>query len=130
MAAIPQGGQVIKSYLAGEDLSSSQFKFVKLSTGTAVVCDGATDVPIGVLQNKPASGENAEIVVQGGTKVQADAALAAGDLIGTSADGQADKKIPGTDTTEYVCGRTLEASGAAGDIIAAAVDCIAPHRAA
>lgn len=114
---------------AGADLSAKQFRFVKKSSGTYVVCDGATDIPDGVLQNKPALGEPCEVVMFGPTKVNADAALTSGWLIGTSADGQADRKIPGTDTTEYVVGRVLEAAAAAGNIIAAFVDCITPHRA-
>ena len=38
--------------VAGADLSSAQYKFVKLdSNGAAVVCSAVTDVPVGVLQN-------------------------------------------------------------------------------
>ena len=60
-----------------------------------------------------------------------DAALAtAGTLIGTSADGQADAKVPGTDTTEYIVGRTIEVSTNAGDLIACVVNCASPSRAA
>jgi hypothetical protein len=47
--------------------------------------------------------------------------------VGTSADGQADAKTLGTDVTEYVRAITLEASGAAGDIIAVLL--VDPHRA-
>jgi hypothetical protein len=81
------------------------------------------------LQNKPALGEQCEVIAFGPTKVVADGVLAVGDFIGPSADGQADKKIPGTDTTEYVVGRALDAAGAAGNVIAAFINCITPHRA-
>jgi len=119
------------SRVAGADLSTLQYYYVKLSTtDTVVVCAAATDVPIGVLQNAPTSGQAAEIMVTGITKVNSNAALSIGNLIGTAADGQADAKTAGTDTTEYVVGVVLEASGAAGELATATVNCLNPHRAA
>lgn len=116
----------LMSFEAGGDLSTKQFHFVKLSgTGRGVViCDGATDKPIGVLQNKPTSGQIAEVMVIGLSKVSGDADLAIGDLIGTSGDGQADAKTPGTDTTEYVVGRVIDENGAAGGLVSALINCI------
>lgn len=126
-----KGSQPFKISLeAGEDLSAKQYYFVKLDTnGKAVVCTGATDKPVGVLQNNPTSGQAAEIVVVGLTKISSNAALAIGDLIGTSADGQADPKTPGTDTTEYVVGMVLTTTGAASVIGSVLVNCANPHRA-
>jgi hypothetical protein len=119
------------SLSAGADLSTKQYYFVKLdSNGDAVVCAAATDVPVGVLQNKPTSGQAAEIVVIGVSKVNSDAALTIGNLIGTSGDGQADAKTAGTDTTEYVVGRMLTATGAAAQIGTALINCASPTRAA
>ena len=125
-----KGSQPLKlSLAAGADLSTKQYYFVKLDgSGNAVVCSGATDIPVGVLQNKPTSGQMAELVVLGITKISADAALSIGDLIGTSSDGQADAKTSGTDTTEYVVGRMLTATGAAAVIGTAIVNCASPHR--
>lgn len=127
-----KGSQPFKITLeAGADLSSSQYYFVKLNaSGKAVVCAGATDIPVGVLQNNPTSGQAAEIVVVGLTKVSSNAALAIGDLIGTSSDGQADAKTAGTDTTEYVVGTVLTTTGAAGVVGSVLVNCANPHRAA
>jgi len=129
-----QGEQVVPAgIVAGEDLSAStaQFKFVKLSAAkTVVLCTGATDVPFGVLQNRPASGACAEVCVIGVTKVQGDANLGYGNLIGTSADGQADAKTPGTDTTEYVVGVVIADNAAAGGLCTAVVNCASPARAA
>lgn len=117
--------------VAGADLSADQYKFVEIGTGGVVtLCNGATDKPIGVLQNAPKSGEEAEIVVAGGTKVVAGAALTVGTLIGTGSTGKADAKVPGTDTTEYVVGTVILAAGADGEIATAVVNCAAPHRAA
>ena len=117
--------------VAGADLSSSQYYFVKLSTtDTVVVCAAATDIPIGILQNAPTSGQEATIMVTGISKVSADAALSIGQLIRTAADGQADAKTVGTDTTQYVVGNVLVAAGAAGELATATVNCLNPHRAA
>lgn len=127
-----KGSQPFKITLeAGADLSAKQFHFVKLDNdGKAVVCSGATDKPVGVLQNNPVATQAAEIVVLGLTKVSSDAALAIGVLIGTSADGQADVKTPGSDTTEFVVGTVLVATSAAGVIASVLVNCANPHRAA
>jgi hypothetical protein len=127
-----KGSQPFKISLeAGADLSSKQYHFVKLDgSGNAVSCSAATDVPVGVLQNTPTSGQAAEIVVVGLSKISSDAALSIGNLIGTSADGQADAKTPGTDTTEFVVGRMLVATGAASVIGSALINCANPHRAA
>lgn len=116
---------------ANADLSAKQYYFVEIVTGyKADVCNAATDRPIGILQNKPKAGETAEIMVSGVSKVSADGVVALGDQIGTSADGQADVKTAGTDTTEYVVGVALEAAAAAAEIIAVLINCATPHRAA
>jgi hypothetical protein len=121
---------LVISLKAGEDLSAKQFYHVKLdASGDVVAPTGATDVPAGILQNAPTSGQTAEVLVLGVSKVNSDAALSIGAFIGTSADGQADAKTIGTDTTEYVSGRVLEASGAAGGYATAMINCLAPHRA-
>lgn len=120
------------SAVAGADLSgvANQYKFVKLNANRQVIlCAAATDVPVGVLQNRPGNGEAATVGYHGITKVQADAALSAGAQIGTSADGQADAKTPGTDTTEYVVGIVVGGAGAAGELAEALIS-IPGHRAA
>ena len=130
MAVEAQGAYIVESWPAGADLSDKQFRYVKLSSSTVVACSAATDIPVGVLQNKPVSGRAAEVCMFGPTKVKSSGAITEGALIGTSADGRADAKVAGTDTTEYICGRALEAASGADEIIAAVVDCINPARAA
>ena len=127
-----KGSQPFKITLsAGADLSAKQYYFVKLnSSGNAVVCAGVTDKPVGVLQNNPTSGQAAEIVVVGLTKVSTDAALAIGDLVGTSADGQAAAYVAGTDTTKYVVGQALVTSGGADELTSIIVNCASLHRGA
>lgn len=122
-----------KTFVAGADYSASanQYKFVKLSANnTIVLCAGTTDKPIGVLQNTPASGGAADVMLMGISKVQGDVDLAYADLIGTSADGQAAVLVAGTDTTKYVVGTVLVDNSAAAGLITAAINCINPHRAA
>lgn len=103
----------IGTWTASADLSSKQYHFVKLSgDNTVTVTAAITDKTVGVLQNAPKSGQAAEVCVFGVTKVVADGTLAAGNLIGTSADAQADAIAAGTDTTVYVVGQALEAASA------------------
>lgn len=127
-----EGAQPLKtSAKAGADLSAKQYHYVKLNADNQViVCAAATDVALGVLQNNPVAGDAAEICVVGETKLVGDADLDAGMLIGTSSDGQADRKIPGTDTTEYINGIVKEGNTAAGGFITALVNCAAQSRAA
>lgn len=127
-----QASQPLKiSLVAGADLSAKQFYFVKLnSSGQAVVCAAVTDIPVGILQNTPASGSVAEITVVGVSKVSSDAGLTAGNQIGTSADGQAAAYVAGTDTTKYIVGQMLTTTGAAAVIGTAVINCVAPSRAA
>lgn len=113
----------IPGLVAGGDLSTKQYHFVKISAdNTVVICSGTTDKPIGVLQNKPASGAAAEVCSAGVTKIVGDANLAAGDSIGTSADGQA-AVYTVSDTTKYIVGQVIQENTAAGGIITADIDC-------
>jgi hypothetical protein len=117
--------------VAGADLSTKQYTFVKLdSSGQAVAASGATDIPVGVLQNAPTAGQEAEVLIVGGTKIVAGAAIGEGALVGTSAAGKAVALVAGTDTTKYVVGTLLTESAADGNIVTAVVNCANPGRAA
>lgn len=124
-----EGPQPIKlpAFKAGADLSAKQYYFVKLSAAdTVTVCAATTDKPIGVLQNKPTSGQTAEICCVGVTKVSGDADLALGDSIGTSADGQA-AAYTVADTTKYIVGTVLQDNAAAGGLVTAVINCANPR---
>jgi len=117
--------------VAGADLSTKQYTFVKLdSSGQAVAAAAATDIPVGVLQNAPTSGQEAEVLIVGGTKIVAGAAIGEGALVGTSSAGKAVALTAGTDTTKYVVGTLLTESAADGNIVTAVVNCANPGRAA
>lgn len=123
------------SFVAGEDLSTKQFYFMKQdANGACVTCAAITDKPLGILQNNPGLGGEAQVMMDGVSKVSADVALAIDDLVGTSADGQAAVVVPGTATTVYIVGRVLGgtgvssgaggAAGAAGELASIAFSCL------
>lgn len=117
--------------VAGADLSTSQYLAVKMNaSGQAVPVTAATDVPIGVLQNQPKATQEAEVVVAGGTKIKASAAITLPAALTVSATGAAAAAVAGTDTTKYVYGQPLTAAGGAGEVITAVVNFAAPNRAA
>ena len=128
--AIAEKTVLTETFIAGEDLSSSQYKFVKMSGNMKVIeCDALTDIPIGVLQDKPKNGNPALVMVLGRSKVDSGGALTAGWLIGTAADGQAVRKQAGTNTTHYIVGHVVHGSGGAGRPASALINCMSPTRA-
>jgi uncharacterized protein YaaQ len=116
--------------VAGADLSTHQYKFVKLSATGVILPAANTDVVIGVLQNSPRLGEVAEIAVSGVSKVKMADAVAVGKLVGITAAGLGTDLTSGTDATRFVVGQTVTASTANGDIVTVAVNCANPTRAA
>lgn len=119
------------SFVAGGDLSAKQYYFVKLnSSGQVVIIAANTDKPIGILQNAPASGGVAEVMLYGISKVSADADLTVGNQIGPSADGQAAAYAPGTDTTKYIVGEVLTDNTAAAGLVSVAFNCLGAGRGA
>jgi hypothetical protein len=57
------------SYEAGEDLSDNQYRIVILSSGKVYRPNAATDIPLGVLQNAPESGQAASVRLIGISKI-------------------------------------------------------------
>lgn len=102
---------------ANADLSEKQYYIVKESSqGVVAVCTGATDVPAGILQNKPKSGEAAIVRKLGISKVRVNAAgLAHGTSWGTDNAGRA---IAKTTDKDIVGGQCIEAAGATADLLA------------
>jgi hypothetical protein len=100
--------------LAAADLSTPQYKFVKVSAANAVnLVTASTDVVLGVLQNKPVLGQAAEVECFGVTKVLSGAAVAAG--VGVMADATA-RAVTATATNKPQ-GISLEAAAGAGELI-------------
>lgn len=96
-----------RTFIAGEDLSSAQFKFVTLeSDGQIDLADAAGENAIGVLLNDPASGEAATVAVSGKVMVTSGGTIAAGAQIQTDASGDALTAASG----DVVLGYALEAA--------------------
>jgi hypothetical protein len=115
--------------VAGADLSALQYNFVKLnSSGEAIAIAADTDVPVGVLQNAPTTGQEAEVLIVGGTKVVAGASITLPRAIGTGATGKA-VALAVTDTTKYVVGSLITASAADGNVVTAVINCANATRA-
>ena len=127
--AFEQPGFKPTAFSASADQTGNQYKFVKISGPlTVTVCSAITDPIFGVLQDEPLSGEAAEIVSTGITKVVAGGTVTAGDPIGTDANGKAVKVTLGTDTTKFAVGYALD-SGVVGDVIPMFIN-VTPNRGA
>ena len=107
------------SFKAAEDLSSYQYHFVKIDTsGQARLLNSAVELPDGVLQNAPASGEEATVRMLGISKIVVNAGLDQGVFVkpeyvsgtdcGKAADAAAEKGM--------ICGRIVDASSAEDDL--------------
>lgn len=102
---------------ASADLRTHQYKFAKVSgAGTATVAAASTDAVVGVIQNKPNTGEEVELTVLGVTKVVAGAAVAAGAEVMSDASGRAITAAAAAGANR-VLGYALDAASAAGEII-------------
>jgi hypothetical protein len=116
------------SFAAGADLSAAQYRFVKLgAAGTVTLCAAETDRPIGVLQNRPTTGQLATVCVDGVTKVQADEVLTTGVEVTTSADGQAITDAT-ADVGARLVGIVIDGASAAGNLATVLISCQAGAR--
>lgn len=82
-------GFKLGTLLAGADLSTHQYKHVKLNgSGQVVTCAAVTDVSIGILQNAPVAGQPVELMSNGVTKFKAGAAVPTGSNLSCGTDGR------------------------------------------
>ncbi len=119
---------VDSKHRAYADLSTHQYKFVKLTANGIELVAALTDKPFGVLQNAPVAGESAQVMRLGLTKVISGGTIAINAAVGTSAAGLAVSKTLGTDVTHFVAGDADEAA-VANDIFTLGINCLAPGRA-
>lgn len=103
--------------LAGENLTAAQYHIVKLSSGEIVKASAATDKLLGILENAPADGDNAVVVLRNSadtTKViLGSGGCSADDKLTADSSGHA---VATTSAGNQVVGIALEA-GDANDII-------------
>lgn len=96
-----EGPQIkVPGLVAGDDLSDYQYAFVMLDTTvaappTVIPVTGITDRPIGILQNNPRLGEEAEVTILGISKVYADENLTLGQSISVGYPGLGDTQVGG-----------------------------------
>jgi len=64
-----------ESYVAAEDLTNDQYRFVVLASTGVRRPDSATEACLGILQNAPAEGEAAEVMEIGRSKLQMNGAI-------------------------------------------------------
>ena len=96
-----------RSFVAGEDLSAKQFKFVTLeSDGQVDLADSAGENCIGVLLNNPAAAAAATVAVSGKVMVTSGGTIAAGAAVATDASGDAVTAA----STNIIMGYALEAA--------------------
>lgn len=103
---------------AGADLSTKQFYCVKLTAARTVnLASAGGEAIYGVLQNKPLSGQAADVGCLGITKAAAGNTFAAGALLMTDSTG---RLITATSTNHAVA-QAIEASSAAGAVVTVAI---------
>lgn len=105
---------------AAEDLSSHQYHFVMrdATSGKARLPDAEDEAAEGILQNNPAAGQEAEIMVDGISKCVANAALASGKFVKHEyvAAADAGKADDAGTLWDRARGIVLEAAGAEDDL--------------
>ena len=102
-----------RTFIAGEDLSTAQFKFVTLeSGGTVDLADSAGENALGVCLAGADAGKAVTVCVSGSVMVEAGGTIAAGVQVQTGADGTASLAATG----DVVLGYAREA-GVDGQII-------------
>ncbi len=109
----------IQAFLAGADLSTHQYKLVKYdTTNNVIILCGDAEKPFGVLMNAPASGEVAEVAVQGGAKVKIASTMSTLlTSMASAANGVGRAAVAG----EWAIGM-IQDTGVSGDIIPIIID--------
>lgn len=107
-----------RTFLAGEDLSAAQYHFVTLEAdGFVDIADADAEQCIGVLMNKPTSGNAATVALSGRVLVEAGGAITAGDAVVTNTAGEAVELTTSASATAVTMGYAVE-DGVDGQIIA------------
>jgi hypothetical protein len=99
------------SVIAGSDLSAKQFYCVKLNASGQMVISGAGENALGILQDKPASGQVGAVCCLGKSMAIYGASVTAGQNLASDASG---KLVPATGSDAVVA--VAAESGSSGDI--------------
>lgn len=79
---------LVKSHAAASDLSTHQFKAVRLNGSAALALTTAGQVALGILQNDPTSGASGDVMQVGQSRAIASAAIAEMAQVTTAASGK------------------------------------------
>lgn len=107
------------SFIAAEDLSAMQYRFVHQATDTTIdMLDSTAELALGVLQNAPESGEVGVVRVTGVSKLVMNAAVAVAvalkaEYVGASDNGKGDAADTDKDVVRAM---SILASGAEDDV--------------
>ncbi|MFA4971871.1 MAG: hypothetical protein WC683_04610 [bacterium] len=115
--------------IAGADLRLNQYHAVKLSGNHTVVLCGDGEKPVGILQNKPNTGEWANVMVEGKSKAVLGEDLLAGASWASDTNGHL--VTPGA--TDWVGGQLLDggalsATPTNAELVTVLVGCNNPWR--
>ncbi len=117
-----------ETFEASESLATNQYHGVTMSANRKVdLQDADTDVPAGILQNAPGSGEEGLVLVIGRTPIVAGESITAGQQIRIDSSGHAMLFEIDTDVTTYCCG-FCTIGAAATEMIEAIVNCVTPFK--
>ena len=124
MAGATEQDGFTRSLAANGDLSAYQYFLVKRHTteGQCVAVAATTDIPIGILQNKPAAtGRAAEVKVLGLSKAQVEATsdISIGSKLGPNTDARLIIKSSNNDIVNAMAEQA--ATTATGDVITVTV---------
>lgn len=122
MATEKTSPQDLESFPAGADLTTKQFRLVKLNDAGELVLAGAGDRAF-PLQDKPAKGQNGTVAMAGAPKAEAGGEIKAGKPLSSNSEGKLVEATPTAVEAEKVTalgtaviGYSLE-PGVAGDIL-------------
>lgn len=93
MAQAFEQPELMISLVAGEDLSAHQFRPIKISTAAATRGSALKSVAhddsnyVGILQNKPKSGQAANVMINGVSKIHASGVITGGAEVVPAGDG-------------------------------------------
>jgi len=104
-----EGKTFVDTVIAGADLSGAQYKAIAVA-GTVAA---ANDAAIGILQNKPQSGEHASVAIKGKMKGVAGGTISAGGRIKVTTSGF----ILAVASGDGSCGKLGITAAASGDTV-------------
>lgn len=118
--AIEHRGVMLPGLVAAADLSAKQYYGLRVTAAFGVdVSSGAGQACLGILQNKPTSGQPAEVMQSGISKAIAGAAVAAGAEVMVAADGRI---ITAATAGSNVIGICLDGCSNANEVISVALN--------